>query len=527
MKTLHLVMVIIVGMVTLTAFGTYIILNPIFHDSAVQNIQRNDVSQKLIDAAKNVQAVKTFLDKYQNSQADMEYYGGKGEQLVSFSPPRAIFNDTKHPPTYRTIDLKIPVSVSNFTVYENDAKMHCIILSYDENNGIDYQLYPTSNSSQTFLDAVKNNNCFDPSITPPPPSAQMFGNMTQMYVALEQGNATLLQAPLGFSNMYHTQLLQLSGAMPTGITTWVFPPQLEGNLSRTITLGISTSPDAKLGEYVIPVIGDGWIEDYATNTKTLFENIILAEVHLTVKPYSGLGIHLGSIEHNFRSFCVEKNSCASGPTNDYLDLTLSSAQKTSIILNVTGPKGIWAKVFPSIITAGLDGTVARVVTAGVSISDNPNENAGAKDPLVITASTGGINVTKILGVQIDNNSTVLLGAGPITLDRQIAFSGTGGWLSTMRVVVYDPKNDSGSLPVALSVLGMINGSTTSSLPPWLSVVLPHAGFLLNATAPYYIPVGITTNGAPQSGTYEIAISENVGGKHFVMPEKIVITNMYL
>ncbi|MDE1767702.1 MAG: hypothetical protein KGI27_15735, partial [Thaumarchaeota archaeon] len=148
-------------------------------------------------------------------------------------------------------------------------------------------------------------------------------------------------------------------------------------------------------------------------------------------------------------------------------------------------------------------------------------------PLVITASTGGINVTKILGVQIDNNSTVLLGAGPITLDRQIAFSGTGGWLSTMRVVVYDPKNDSGSLPVALSVLGMINGSTTSSLPPWLSVVLPHAGFLLNATAPYYIPVGITTNGAPQSGTYEIAISENVGGKHFVMPEKIVITNMYL
>ncbi|MGI0087871.1 MAG: hypothetical protein ACREBI_07900 [Nitrosotalea sp.] len=503
------------------------------HDTALKLISRgwatsrlNDprsVNQKLIDAAKNLEATKVFLDKYPNSQADIEYYGGKGEQLVSFSPPRAIFNDTKHPPTSRTIDLQIPVSVSNFTVYENDARMRCTILSFDENNGVDYQLYPSSNSSQTLEDAIQDNNCFDTSILP---SAQMLGNMTKMYVTLEQGNATLLQAPLGFSGAYHTQLLQLYGAMPGGIDTWVFPPQLEGNLSRAITLGISTSPDTKPGEYVIPITGDGWIEDYTTGTKTFSKNIMLAEVHLTVKPYSGLGMHLESIAHNFQSFCVEKNSCASGPTNDYLDLTLSSAKKTNVTLSVAGPKGVWAKAFPSVITAGPDGTVARVVTAGISISDNPRENAGAKDPLVITASADGVNVTRILGVQIDDNSTILQGAGPITLDRQIA-SGNEGLLSTLAIVVYDPENHSGSLPVSLSVLGMINGSTTSPLPSWLAIVLPHASFLLNATEPYYIPVGITTNGAPQSGTYEIAISEDVGGKRFVMPEKIIIENMWL
>ncbi|MDE1766794.1 MAG: hypothetical protein KGI27_11065 [Thaumarchaeota archaeon] len=522
MKILHVVMIIIGGMATLTVFGTYIILNPVFHDSAVQNMPRNDVNKKLIDAAKNVQAVKIFLEKYPNSQDEIEYYGGKGEQLVSFSPPRAIYNDTKYPPTSRTIDLQIPVSVSNFTVYENDAKMRCTILSYDENNGINYQLYPTSNSSQTLLDTIQRNNCFDPSVLPMPPSAQMFENVTKMYVTLEQGNATLLQAPLGFSGTYYTQLLQLHGAVPGGITTWVFPPQLEGNLSRTIALGISTSPDAKPGEYVIPITGDGWVEDYTTNTKTLFENTTLAEVHLTVKPYSGIGMHLGGIEHNFRSFCVEKNNCASGPTNDYLDTTLSSAQKTRVILSVNGPKGVWAKAFPSIITAGPDGTVARVMTAGVSISDNPKENAGAKDPLVITASADGIHMTKILGVQVDNNSTVLQGASPISLDDQNVLGGNGGMLSTMGIVVYDPANNSGSLPVRLAVLGSFEGNSTTPLPPWLSVIIPTPSFLLNATQPYYIPVGVLTHSAPHSGTYHILVSEDVGGKHFVVPQKIIL-----
>lgn len=520
-------MIIIGGMATFTILGAYIILNPVFNNSAVQGIPRGDVNQKLIDATKNVQAVKVFLEKYPDSQADIEYYGGKGEQLVSFSPPRTIFNDTKYPATSRTIDLKIPVSVSNFTVYESDAKLRCTILSYDEKNGIDYQLYPTDNASQTLLDAIEGNNCFDPSILPMPPSAQTFENMTKMYVTLEQGNTTLFQAPLGFSDMHHTQLLQLYGAMPGGITTWVFPPQLEGNLSRTITLGISASPDAKPGEYVIPITGDGWIESSVTGTKTLFENTILAEIHLTVKPYSGLDMRLGNVEHNFRSFCTEKNSCASGPTNDYLDLTLSSAKKTNVTLSVTGPKGVWAKAFPSIMTVGPGGTIARIVTAGVSISDNPKENAGAKDQLVITASADGTKITKILGVEVDDNSTTLKDAGPIALDRQIAFSGNGGMMSTLAIVVYDPENDSGRLPVSLSVLGTVNGSTTSALPPWLSIVLPHKTFLLNATVPFYIPVGVMTNGAPQSGIYEIAISENVGGRYFVMPEKIVITNMRL
>ena len=527
MKTLHLSIILIVGITSLIVLGSYIIFNHVVSNPISQNIPRYDGNQKLIDAAKNLASAKIFLEKYPDSQADIEYYGGKGEQLVSFSPQRVIFNDTKYPPTSRTIALQIPVSVSNFTVYENDAKMRCTILSHDEKNGIDYQLYPTSNSSQTLSDVILDNNCFDPSILPMSPSAQIFGNMTKIHVTLGQGNATLLQASLGFSGIYGTQLLQLYGAMPGGITTWVFPPQLEGNLSRTITLGLSASPDVKPGEYVVQITGDGWVEDYATNTKTLFEKTMLAEVHLTVKPYSGLDMHLGSIKHNFRSFCIEDSSCASGPTNDYLDLTLSSVKKANVILSVNGPKGVWAKIFPNRITAGPNVTVARIMTAGISISDEPKENAGAKDPLVITASADGVNITKILGVQVDNNSTVLQGAGPIILDRQIAFSGNGWMLSTMRIVVYDPESGSGSLPVTLSVLGMINGSTTSSLPPWLSIVMPRTSFLLNATAPYYIPVGIMTNGAPQSGMYEIAISENVGGMRFIIPEKILITNMRL
>ena len=79
----------------------------------------------------------------------------------------------------------------------------------------------------------------------------------------------------------------------------------------------------------------------------------------------------------------------------------------------------------------------------------------------------------------------------------------------------------------LAVLGMVSGNSTVPLPPWLSEVIPAPSFVLNAEQPYYIPAGIFKDGGPKSGTYNLLISEFVGAKHFVVPQKITIMNMWL
>ncbi|MDE2590918.1 MAG: hypothetical protein KGL95_14780, partial [Patescibacteria group bacterium] len=75
-----------------------------------------------------------------------------------------------------------------------------------------------------------------------------------------------------------------------------------------------------------------------------------------------------------------------------------------------------------------------------------------------------------------------------------------------------------------SVLGLFEGNSSAPLPSWLSVNIPNPSFALNSTTPCYFMIAVTTNDAPLSGTYTIAIDEKVGGQDFVQPEKITLEN---
>ena len=59
---------------------------------------------------------------------------------------------------------------------------------------------------------------------------------------------------------------------------------------------------------------------------------------------------------------------------------------------------------------------------------------------------------------------------------------------------------------------------------WLAVDIPKQSFTLNATRPYHFMTTVQTDNAP-SGTYQIAINENINGKDFTEFQELVIENI--
>ncbi len=178
---------------------------------------------------------------------------------------------------------------------------------------------------------------------------------------------------------------------------------------------------------------------------------------------------------------------------------------------------------PDKITAELDGSFTKMIIAGYEIPFL--QNSLADKPLIIQLSSQNETQTTVIPVMQLNLISILNSSSPIKLGSITMNSNEVNFVGSE--AVYDPLDTSNStLQVHLSVLGLLDGSNISLLPYWLSVNIPNPSFTLNATQPYYFITTVKTSNAPASGTYDVAIDENIGDKHYTQPLEITIENVY-
>ena len=211
-------------------------------------------------------------------------------------------------------------------------------------------------------------------------------------------------------------------------------------------------------------------------------------------------------------------------TYQKLPITVFSNTTQAVTLDATTvQKGGWIKFVPDKIVATPDGSTSDMLIAGylIPFSSNPS----AEKPLIIEASSENESTTAVIPIRFGTISVINDEPSPINLDKIRANS--NGTHYSISNVVYDPldSDSSGSISVSFSVIGMWKDGNISDLPDWLSVNIPKESFVLNATSPHHFMIIIHTENAPVSGTYHIAINENVDGKSFTQLQELIIENI--
>ncbi|CUR51369.1 WD40 repeat containing protein [Nitrosotalea devaniterrae] len=357
-------------------------------------------------------------------------------------------------------------------------------------------------------------------------------NNTELYAQVATGQTVQLPYNLNFETNFTSSDLQLGLYAPEHLdvsVSPVFPTEIiNGVLPGSKILTIHADTHATPGNYTITVYGKGSTVDSDTGWLTTFDNVVLAKVHVTVKPYSSkISIHVGDAQYVSKSFCVnlepDGQSCGSGPIYERVPITVYSNSVQTVTLNTSElDDGKWVKFVPDKLVAGPDGTISTMIVSGYEIPFAPNPLNDKS--LVIQAASENDTQTVIVPVYLLNFISVLHSPSPIHLSG-IATSSNGTNFSESGVV-YDPlANSNGTLPVKLAVRDLLDGNLPISLPLWLSIDVPNPEFALNATEPYYFIVTAKTHDGPSSGTYTVEIDEDIGGQHFVQPETIVIENI--
>ncbi|MDC8451663.1 MAG: PQQ-binding-like beta-propeller repeat protein [Thaumarchaeota archaeon] len=410
-----------------------------------------------------------------------------------------------------------------------------VALGYSQNGGtnnvqffevpLEYVLgLATSDIPQFNLQSMQTSNDTHVSITST--------NGTELYTEVEVGQTVQLPYDLNFETNYTSSDLQLSINSSSNIDARispVFPTEIINGIppgNKVIT--IHAGPHTISGDYVLTVNGNGRTEDSSTGWITPLDNTILAKIHVHVKPYSGqISIHVGTTHYEMRTFCVDMKpsgqSCGTGPIYEEVPITVYSNAPQEVKLDALGlEKGAWVKFLPDHLVAKPNGTITKMILAGYEIP--AMSNPLADEPLTIQATSYNETQTAIVSVRPSNLISVLHSPSPISLGT--ITTNSDGTNFAESGVVYDPLDGSnGTLPVKLSVKGFLNGNDTIFPPLWLSVNIPDSSFTLNATQPYYFIITVNTHNAPSSGTYYIAIDEDIGGQHFIQPEAITIENI--
>lgn len=357
-------------------------------------------------------------------------------------------------------------------------------------------------------------------------------NNTELYAQVATGQTVQLPYNLNFETNFTSSDLQLGLYAPEHLDVSispVFPTEIiNGILPGNKILTIHADTHATPGNYTVNVYGKGSTVDSDTGWLTTFDNVVLAKVHVTVKPYSSkISIHVGDAQYVYKSFCVnlepDGQSCGSGPIYEKVPITVYSNSVQNITLSTSKlDEGKWVKFVPDTLVAGPNGANFTMIVSGYEIPFAPNPLNDKS--LVIQAASDNDTQTVIVSVYLLNFISVLHSPSPIHLGG-IATSSEGVNYGESGVV-YDPlDNSNGTLPVKLAVRGLLDGSLPISLPLWLSIDIPNPEFTLNATEPYYFIVTAKTHDCPSSGTYTVEIDEDIGGQHFVQPETIVIENI--
>lgn len=357
-------------------------------------------------------------------------------------------------------------------------------------------------------------------------------NNTELYAQVATGQTVQLPYNLNFETNFTSNDLQLginsSSSIDASISP-VFPTEIINDIypgNKIIT--IRADPHAIPGNYTLVINGTGSTDDFNTGWVAALDNVILAKVHVTVKPSSSqISINVGQTHYETKSFCINLapggQSCGSGPIYEEVPITVYSNFTQTIDLGTLGllEKGEWVKFVPDKLVTGPHGATAKMLISGYEVPVIPNPLSDTS--LVVQATSGNDTQTVTIPVIPLNLISVLHSSSPIKL-RTINTNSDGANFAESGVV-YDPLDKNKTLPVKLAVLDFLDGNLPISLPLWLSVDIPNPEFTLNATQPYYFIITVNTHDAPPSGTYTIEIDEDIGGQHFVQPEEIVIENI--
>jgi hypothetical protein len=426
-----------------------------------------------------------------------------------------------------------PIGGWSQIVISGDSKYIALGYSFDGTNEVQFFEVPSdyvsglapSDIPQFNLQGMQASNYTHVSITPK--------NGTALYVEVGLGQTVQLPYDINFETNYTTSDLQLAINSSSFVDTTISPvfstETINGIPPGEKMITIHASPRTTPGNYTLTITGTGRMGDDTTGWMTNLNNTVLAKIHVLVKPYSGqISLRAGSAHYEMRTFCVNLEpsgeSCGSSPIYEKVPLTVYSNSTQTVKISALGlEEGEWVKFVPDKIVAGPGGAFAKMIIAGyeVPVIQNPL----ADKPLVIKISSQNETQTTIIHVIPLNPISILNFSSPIRLGSITVNSNEVNFVGSE--AVYDPLDNSNStLPVHLSVLGLLDGNNVSLLPYWFSVGIPNPSFTLNATQPYYFIITVKTSNAPTSGTYNVAIDENIGDRHYIQPLGVTIENVY-
>lgn len=349
-------------------------------------------------------------------------------------------------------------------------------------------------------------------------------------VIVKQGDTIQIPWDIKIDDGYTTTNLEVAIKSPTEIQSALTPHDpyttINGITPGNRTITIHPDKDTPAGTYAIQILGNGYTIHKQTGWMTSLEGKTLGRINVLVEQKTNpLSIEIGSVHTESRSFCVKldeqnggENFCQGGPTYQEIPVTVFADVPTKVLLSSHGVQGGWVKFVPEEILAGPNGTTSKMIMAGhlAPFRSNPT----SEKSLIIEASSKNDSTTTVLPV-FPGTISVIDKPSPIEF-APIRTSSNGTTFATSGVV-YDPMEETSTISVNLSVLGMWDGQVVD-MPNWLQVTIPESSFMLEAAKPYHFIITAKTTNAPESGTYNIAINQNVGGQDFVKLQEIKIEN---
>ncbi|MDC8452631.1 MAG: hypothetical protein LV477_06945 [Candidatus Nitrosotalea sp.] len=390
----------------------------------------------------------------------------------------------------------------------------------------------------------------------PPPFKFIPDNASSLGTVIMQGNYVQFPLHITLDDNYRMDAVELyMDTLPTNVQGWIDPLSLltrfndEHTVNATISLYVDSN--AVPGDYEIPVVGQGVITDLTTGeaiqilNRTIVMNNVpmkddheilqrqqesrptLATFHLKILPNPNtLGINLGNPDNKAITFCLnvtEGQSCSGFIAYQEFPITVYSVNKTNTRLEAENvPQDAWLKIMPTQFVANSSGTSAimRMFGEMEPFLMNPSDT---KIMTVRVISDEGNSAISYLPVIKNQNIAVLRSESEITLQNKMLLN-EDGMNQAIFGVVYDPDDISKkTMPVHLSVLGLVNDSKVVSLPSWIETEIPVTTFSLNASMPYYFTIQVNTKSAPV-GVHYVAVKEIVGNQNFVSNLQIEVSS---
>ncbi|HVP23606.1 MAG TPA: hypothetical protein VMS77_06815 [Conexivisphaerales archaeon] len=204
--------------------------------------------------------------------------------------------------------------------------------------------------------------------------------------------------------------------------------------------------------------------------------------------------------------------------NETFPITVVSPKSTDVELDITGlPDSAWASLSTNTLRNVGPSGKAAILTIFGAIADSGGPGGAPTYNVTVTAHGADGSLSQVgFSVIVPVPLTVLHQPGPLNITWIEPWRASqSGPSYTLCGAVYDPQTtSSGSLPVELTPLGMVNGSQIMPLPSWIAFTWPVQVTKLEAEMPIYFETEALLNGAPV-GAYTFAFGEEIGGVAFV------------